>query len=126
MNAFSMRTQKGNQQTATLTVTGEIADEAVVKLKNKIDDLFNEGLQEVILDLRKIEYICSSAVAFLYNAILDRKKSGRRIGILSPPEKVRLVFNMFGNVSDFNMADSMNELAEKTGIGQGRSSVNRF
>lgn len=117
MNAFKMRTRKKSQQASILIVSGEVADEAVSKLKKKIDDLFSSGIFELVLDLRKIEYICSSAVAFLYNAVVEGEKNGNRIGILSPPENVRLVFDTFGNVSDFNMAVSLKELEQRTGIG---------
>lgn len=118
MDSLKMRELKAGKGIRKIILSGQMTNDTVSGLENKMNDLFDSGVKHLILDLKQLEYICSKGVALLFHYTSQGEERGRRIGILAPPEKVKTVFDMCGGESAFNMADTDEALAERTGIGK--------
>ncbi len=112
-----MRSLKSGKKDRRIILSGQMTNEDVSRLEEKMDELFRKGARHLILDLKKLQYICSKGVAVLFHYTARGEKEGNRIGIIAPPDKVRVVFDMCGGESAFNMAETVDELAETAGVG---------
>jgi anti-sigma B factor antagonist len=62
--------------------TGEIS------LKERIDELVNEGRLQILIDMRDVPYVDSSELGRLIRAHLSVRKAGGRVRLCNVPDRV--------------------------------------
>lgn len=117
MDTLHIDTLTISQTTRQIILSGQLATNSVSDLEETINRMFKDGTKHLIVDMKRIDYICSNAVALLFHYTAEGEKNGKRIGIISPPEKIRMVFDLCGGDKSFNLGESIEELTESTGVG---------
>lgn len=70
---------------ALLKVAGEIDLATAPELGGRLDDAFETNGRAVLLDLSAVEFMDSSGVSVLLNALTRMTRAGRRLALACPP-----------------------------------------
>lgn len=87
--------EKSNGQTL-ITVNGRLDTINAVSFQEQVDALADADVQNVVLECKDLEYICSSGLRAFISLLKRTKKKGGQIGILNLNNTVKEVFDMTG------------------------------
>ena len=101
-----------------LTISGRLLPPENAELKQRFDQLFQEGRSRIVLDLGQLEYISSGGLRVLIEARKRAQES--RLGgsehgdirIVNLPPRIKSVFDLTGFTPYFQVYD---DLAEAVG-----------
>lgn len=74
-----------------LFVTGYIDSINSFKFQDALNDAISEGKKNIIVDMSKVEYICSIGLRILLKAYKDSTEAGCRLSVGHPSENVKKV-----------------------------------
>ena len=87
-------TQEAEQGSIKLTIKGRIDSVSAVELGHKLDKVLQGGKVNVVLNMLRVEYLCSTGIRVILKAYKNVKGSGGKFGIESPSECVKNVLGM--------------------------------
>ena len=87
-------TQEAEQGGIKLTIKGRIDSVNAVELGYKLDEVLQGGKVNVILNMLRVEYLCSTGIRAILKAYKSVKESGGKFGIESASECVKNVLGM--------------------------------
>ena len=87
-------TQETVQAGIKLTIKGRIDSTNAVELEYKLDKALQGGKVNIILNMLRVEYLCSTGIRAILKAYKNVKESGGKLGIEMPSECVKNVLGM--------------------------------
>ena len=87
-------TQEATQGGIKLTIKGRIDSVNAVELGQKLDSAIQGGKVNIILNMLRVEYLCSTGIRAILKAYKNAKAAGGKLGIESPAECVKNVLGM--------------------------------
>ncbi|MEW6235274.1 MAG: STAS domain-containing protein [Candidatus Omnitrophota bacterium] len=97
---------------AVISIHGSFLVGEVAKLQNLFNHHKHEGVQDFIVDLENTRLLQSHVIGQLLVIIQDITKSGGRICLVKPTERVRFVLNLTRVSELVPVYDSMQEAIE--------------
>ena len=95
-----------------LEARGHIDLATRLKLSTALNDAVTEGEGPVIIDLCAIEFIDSTGIGVLLNALRRLTRQGRVLSVICPPGAVRRVFEVTGLESTFSLHEELRPALE--------------
>lgn len=86
-----------------------ISKQQVEGLINEIDFFNNEGINKVIIDLSKMQYMNSTGLSILINIFTKTRSKGGEVIITNIPEKINKLLVITKLNSIFNIEDSVED-----------------
>ena len=83
-------TQEGNK----LTIQGRIDSVNAVELGDKLEQVLQEGQNHIILNMLRVDYLCSTGIRMILKAYKEAKAAGGRLSIEKPSECVKNVLGL--------------------------------
>jgi anti-anti-sigma factor len=87
-------TQEQTPSGVKLTVQGRIDSVNAVELGQKLDQVIQSGKNNIVLNMHRVEYLCSTGIRAILKAYKDTKAAGGGLGIEMPSECVKNVLGM--------------------------------
>ena len=84
-------TEEAMPEGIKLTIKGRIDSVNAVELGRRFDHAIQGGKANIILDMLRVEYLCSSGIRVILKAYKNAKESGGKLGIEMPSECVKNV-----------------------------------
>lgn len=84
---------------------GELDLATVDELAATIGELRAVGFTDIVLDLRKVDFIDSTGLQLLLRLHADAARDGHRIGLVSPEPMVGRIFDITGTRDLFSWQD---------------------
>ena len=81
------------------------------QLEESIQDTFGDGLYNIIVDLKNVEYISSAGAGVFIGALSESQENGGNIVLVGPTEGVMQVFDLLGLTQIFRIAANRNQAA---------------
>ena len=89
-------TQEKTEGNIKLTVIGHIDSNNAVELECKLDDAVRDCKTNIILNMCRVEYLCSTGIRVILKAYKNAKTAGYGFGIEKPSDCVK---NVLGAVA---------------------------
>lgn len=99
-------------RTAMLAVVGELDLVSCPSLEQAIDDLTAADVDEVVVDLRGLEFMDSTGLHVLVRAHNQVQESGRGFALIRGREQVQRLFDLTGVTESLTVVDSPDQLLE--------------
>ncbi len=96
-----------------LRLSGFLDAHTFDQLDEQIEELFDQGLYQLIVDLNELEYISSAGAGVFIGAIGEAQDHQGNIVLLSPTPNVKEVFDLLGLSQIFSFADSREEALQE-------------
>ena len=80
-----------NPENVKFSLIGRVDSLNADQLQLKLDEVQREGCFNIILNMARVEYLCSIGIRVILKAYKDAKKMGGRLGIEFPSECVKKV-----------------------------------
>ena len=87
-------TQETTQGGFKLTIKGRIDSVNAVELGHKLTNITQGGKVNIVLNMLRVEYLCSTGIRAILKAYKSVKESGGKFGIESASECVKNVLGM--------------------------------
>jgi len=84
-------TKENNQDSVKIFINGQVNYYALPLLQNELDETLKNGKTNIILDMSRTEYLCSSGVSLILKCYKDARKAGGKLAIQDPSEHARKV-----------------------------------
>ena len=88
-----------DRERVVVRLAGELDVAAAPRLAAVVDDLFDAGFEQIVVDLRDLSFLDSAGVHLLLSAHLDAERRGRRLSVLRGPHAVHRVLELTGTDS---------------------------
>jgi anti-sigma B factor antagonist len=104
-------THKSFARVDLLSIHGRLDAASAPQLKQKLDELFDQGRYQIVLDLADLNYVASPGLRVLIEArkrARDRKITnleGGDLRLANMPDRIREVFDLTGFTSLFEVYD---------------------
>jgi anti-anti-sigma factor len=79
---------------ATILMAGELDLVAAPEAERHLTEVEREGVSEVVLDLRSLEFLDSTGLRVVLSADSRARREGRRLTLVPGPESVHRVFRI--------------------------------
>lgn len=99
-------------RTTTLALSGQLDLVSSAALKRSMDELVSSDAELIVVDLRGVEFMDSTALHLLLEARLQAHESGRRFALIRGPEQVQRVFDLTGMTGTLTIVDAPEQLLE--------------
>jgi anti-sigma B factor antagonist len=99
-------------RTATLVLSGQLDLVSSAALKRSMDELVSSNAELIVVDLRAVEFMDSTALHLLLEARQQAHESGRRFALIRGPEQVQRVFDLTGMTATLTIVDAPEQLLE--------------
>lgn len=86
--------ETGADKTVRFHVSGRIYYYTSPSLQKALDDAFDGGMINIIVNMSEVEYLCSSGIKALLKTHKDAVKAGGSLSVEQPSEHVRSVLKM--------------------------------
>lgn len=93
MSAFSV-TSEIRHGVAMVVMSGELDLVAAPDAERHLNEVEREGVSEVVLDLRPLEFLDSTGLRVVLSADSRARREGRRLALVPGPEPVHRVFRL--------------------------------
>ncbi len=87
----------------TLSLAGRLDTVTSNDLTNEIDKIFSEGVYNLILDFKELDYISSAGLRVVFMAQKKVTSLGTKLEITGSNENIKEVFNITGFASIINI-----------------------
>ena len=94
MNSFHVLTRHLNPGMAVVEIHGEMDIDAAPRAKEIMLGLLGEGYRNLIVNLRKTDYIDSTGLGMLIGILRRAREHGGAIRLVAPPNHVRRLFEI--------------------------------
>jgi len=81
-------TEENTPEGIKLYLKGRVYSVNAFALEHKLDDMLNMGLNNIILNMKQVEYICSTGIKIVLKAFKTTAKSGGKLEIEQPSANV--------------------------------------
>ena len=71
-----------------LNLKGRVYSINAFALEQKLDEILNKGLNNIVLNMENVEYICSTGIKIILKAFKTAIKAGGKLGIEKPSVNV--------------------------------------
>jgi anti-sigma B factor antagonist len=99
-------------RTITLSLSGQLDLVSSAALKRSMHELVSSDAELIVVDLRGVEFMDSTALHLLLEARLQAHESGRRFALIRGPEQVQRVFDLTGMTGTLTIVDAPEQLLE--------------
>jgi len=82
------------QEGTKLTVQGRIDSTNAVELGDKLEQALKRGQTTIILNMLRVEYLCSTGIRVILKAYKEAKAAGGKVNIEKPSECVKNVLGL--------------------------------
>ena len=89
---------------------GELTLEIVEELKSRIEELFLDDWDILVIDLKNIDFLDSSGIGFLVATNNRVKQSNKKFYLLAPSQQVVKTLKLVNLLHFFDILDSKDEL----------------
>lgn len=89
MGTLHFEIQSAEQAPTKLAVAGELDIASAPQLRAQLDHIVRREEGDVVVDLRELQFIDSTGLAVLLNAVRRLTRAGRRFELQCPPGPVR-------------------------------------
>lgn len=87
-----------------IEVAGEIDIATIGRLEGAVNDLYQSGWRDVVVDLRPIEFLDSTGLCWLVSATHDARSKGRTLSLIDGSPIVARLLELTGLRSQFTWA----------------------
>ena len=95
--------------TGILVLDGELSIGTGVRIPLAVDEQLRDARTRLVIDLSAVEFIDSSGLSLLLNAQRRIQRAGGALAVISPPERVRRVFEMTRLDRAFRLCETREE-----------------
>jgi anti-sigma B factor antagonist len=106
---FSMDVHSA-EVTCRLALRGELDLASSTELEQELDRLLASGANQVVVDLRELEFMDSTGLSVLINAHQRAQQAGARLSLIKGPPQVQRLLSLTGVADRIELADSHDEL----------------
>ena len=82
------------QEGTKLTLQGRIDSTNAIELGNKLEQALKGGLTQIVLNMLRVEYLCSTGIRVILKAYKEAQSVGGKLSIEMPSECVKNVLGM--------------------------------
>ena len=82
------------QEGTKLTIQGRIDSTNAVELGYTLDQVLKKGQTNIILNMLRVEYLCSTGIRMILKAYKEALAAGGKLGIEMPSESVKNVLGI--------------------------------
>lgn len=93
-----------------ITVRGELDLASSGTLEEQLVSVFESDVDQVIIDLRELEFMDSTGLSILVRAHHRALQSGQRFGMVRGPQQVQRLLSLTGFADRLTLADAPEEL----------------
>ncbi|WP_457572096.1 STAS domain-containing protein [Desulfovulcanus sp.] len=93
-----------------VTLQGELTLEIVEEVKAKIEEIFADDWEILVVNLTDINFLDSSGIGFLVATNNRAKQSGKKFYLLAPSKQVVKTLKLVNLLHFFDILDSEDEL----------------
>jgi len=101
---------QSNGRAAVISVSGELDLASSAGLDEELQRLIESDVEQVILDLRELEFMDSTGLSTLVKAHQRAEEAGRRFGLVRGPQQVQRLLSLTGVEERLTFADTPEEL----------------
>jgi anti-sigma B factor antagonist len=109
MEAIRIETDGLPPDTAVLVLDGELSIGTGVRIPLAVDEQLRDARTRLVIDLSGVEFIDSSGLSLLLNAQRRIQRAGGALAVVTPPERVRRVFEMTRLDRAFRLCETRDE-----------------
>lgn len=113
MSEFSISNESLGDGVELITVTGYLDAHTFEQLDGAMGQLFEDGKNRFVVDLRGVDYISSAGAGVFIGNIGKAQDQGGNIVLLNPSSNVREVFELLGLTQIFTLVDTREEALAK-------------
>lgn len=84
-----------------------------VQFRQQIKDLINEGVNLILIDLKKVNFMDSSGLGALVLALKMVREKGGRLFLMSLNDQVKMLFELTNTGHLFEVVNDKSELEER-------------
>jgi anti-sigma B factor antagonist len=108
-NHFRVEVQTSGS-TSLLKLSGELDLASATALDEELERVEAAGAEQVIIDLRELEFMDSTGLSVLVRAHQRAEKAGVRFGLVKGPPQVQRLLGLTGVADRVSVADAPEEL----------------
>jgi|BarGraNGADG00312_1021997.scaffolds.fasta_scaffold24022_2 anti-sigma B factor antagonist len=97
-----------------IVLSGEVDVYSAPKLREAIKDLVDQGRNNIIVDLEKVDFLDSTGLGVLVGGLKRVKQNEGELGIICNQEKILRIFRITGLTKVFPIYASRQDLLAKT------------
>jgi anti-sigma B factor antagonist len=109
MEAIRIETDGLPPDTGVLVLDGELSIGTGVRIPLAVDEQLRDARTRLVIDLAGVEFIDSSGLSLLLNAQRRIQRAGGALAVVTPPERVRRVFEMTRLDRAFRLCETRDE-----------------
>ncbi len=113
LNIRSKVEQMNGSKVLIVTFSGKINSDNVLDINQKIKNVFNDRIYNVILDISSLGYINSTGIALLLSIQKTIEQNNGKLYLTPPSQFVQDLFNMTDLTSRFNILESVEKALEE-------------
>jgi anti-sigma B factor antagonist len=95
---------------SVVTISGELDLASSASLEEELARVAESDTEQVILDLRELEFMDSTGVSTLVKAHQRAEEAGQRFGLVRGPQQVQRLLSLTGVAERLTFADTPEEL----------------
>jgi anti-sigma B factor antagonist len=101
---------RNDGRASVITVSGELDLASSAALEEELARVAESGAEQVIVDLRELEFMDSTGLSTLVKAHQRAVESGQRFGVVRGPQQVQRLLSLTGVEERLTFADAPEEL----------------
>jgi anti-sigma B factor antagonist len=101
---------RSNGRASVITVSGELDLASSAALEEELVRVAESGAEQVIVDLRELEFMDSTGLSTLVKAHQRAVDAGQRFGVVRGPQQVQRLLSLTGVEERLTFADEPEEL----------------
>jgi len=109
MGLLNINTEVTRNGAALLHPVGNIDGRTFEELECVMDDVYDRGLHQIIVDLTHVTYVSSAGIGVLIDAQCQAQEHHGHIILVNPLPCVRNVLDVLGITSVFHVVDTLDE-----------------
>ncbi len=106
---LEIQTRRVNAKTAVIAIAGEMDVYTTPQVKDTFLDLLEKGYSHLIVDLRRAEYLDSTALGVLVGTLKRVRERGGELRLVAPPPKIRRLLEITRLINVFSIDASEQE-----------------
>lgn len=93
-------------------ITGRLDTTTSPQLNNELDQLSNDGVNQILIDCENLDYISSSGLRVLLVYLKKLKGAGGKLSLSNIKDSIKEIFVVSGFTSIFSIYNSVDEALE--------------
>ena len=107
--SFEINSRTVDARTAVVTPAGEVDLLTAPQVKQRITELVDQGISQIVVDLSRIEYLDSTGLGVLVGALKRLREKEGELRLVHPTPRVMRVLEVTRLVNVFQIYDSEDE-----------------